>query len=226
MAAGAGAAAAQTAAAILRICCCSFCIARDLRILSLQRDKQQQRPAAPAAKENTVRRCSRSSSTSLNRSSSTNAASGATTGTAAAATAAAVASGYEEGPVPLGLGTALRALLPPGVLALLYRYASCFAVAAATRNLLRASAFEAAEGSATAATSATAGATAAAATAARYDMQHVRLWMYTLPLWAAELLLGLGVFIVAAATAGRLLLQMARRGLLAVSAAATERGTI
>lgn len=203
--AGAGAAAAQVVAAVLRIGCCCLAILKDLGEMSDQ---------CPVQKLNALG-CSASSQQLVPQDfsdcSNKKRSEGSKITTAFNASRG---RSRQAGPILSYAETARRwnrealaaiwTLLPPGAASLALRYACCIVAATAARSILRQASFEFGEGT---------------AAAAGYDLQQVMLGGHAVSLWAAEISLAVVVCAASVAAVGPLLLQQVREAYCSLAAA-------
>ncbi|KAL8271547.1 hypothetical protein Esti_004582 [Eimeria stiedai] len=203
--AAAGAAVAQAAAAVCRIFCCCACLSTNIFFIQLQ---QNEKGADRTAGDALVTRADSSN----DRSSTCGAVSKRSRCLRPSAPPEAATKQVEQEHARIASVAStyavLKAVQPPGFTNLLLRYGCCVLVAAAAQASLRAAAFDA-------------GANTMTILAAQgYNSQQVRLWDTTVPLWWAELLVGVGVCLAATICAGPLLLSQARKTYFAAVAVA------
>ncbi|CDI85366.1 hypothetical protein, conserved [Eimeria praecox] len=202
--AGAGAAAAQAVAALLRIGCCFLSISKDMVKTSHQRLVKKPDAAGCLAPQHFfLQDCGDCSGRKRDRSGSIKNSNGVISPARKVATI--VTSGGTVGRWGSEMLSAIWTILPPGATALTLRYACCFVAAAAARSVLRQASFKYGED---------------AAAAARYDLQQVMLGGYAVSLWVAEISLAVVVCAASLAAAGPLLVQQAREACSSAARAA------
>ncbi|KAL8446345.1 hypothetical protein Emed_005082 [Eimeria media] len=205
-AAAAGAAVAQAVAAVCRIFCCCACLSTSIPSIQL---RQNENSADHTAGDALVP----GANSSNNRTRSCGNVSKRCRCLGPSGLPEAAANQVEQEPARRSASIAstcavLKAIQPPRSTDLLLRYGCCFALAAAAQAALRAAAFEAEVD------------TKASPAAQGYNAQQVRLGGISVPLWWAELSLGVSVCLAAAAYAGPLLLAQVRGTYFAAVAAA------
>lgn len=201
--AGAGAAAAQVAAAVLRIGCCCFSISKDLGQASgfarkLKVHGYWTAPHQPVSQGSSD--CSRRTRAKSNSVTTTCSILGKPPCKAVGVLQIGDATRHWNAEVLPVLWT----ILPPGARALVLRYSCCFVAAAAARSILRQASFDCGEG-----TAATTG----------YDLQQVMVGGRAVPLWVAEMSLAIIACAASVAAAGPLLMQQARDAYKSVAVA-------
>ena len=204
--AAAGATAAQVVAALARIGCCCIAISNDLRPSSLQQHVQQKEllrlphPPADDADVDAAARLAAAADSSKNHSSRSSNCDAFSYHSISSCLHGHAATGRERVHLSLHLlGATVKAIILPGAGTLALCYVGCFVAAAALQAAMH---------------------LAASDPAGTYDSQYLTLRGIVVPLWVADISLGIAIFAAAAVAAGPLLLHHAQAAYRTAAAAA------